>query len=140
MSKSRYEPLVKLKKKALDTAERSLIAANNALSAASDKLSRTYEELSRMTLPPKGSVGEFTQAAAMIHAQHQSIAIAQQELNRAQEHQFLMRERFKAAMIDYEKFKYLEVQEMNEKLKHLKVQEAKFLDEIGTMTFKRETA
>ena len=34
MSKSRYEPLVKLKKKALDTAERALIAANNALSAA----------------------------------------------------------------------------------------------------------
>lgn len=140
MSKSRYEPLVKLKKKSLDSAERALIGANNALSSASDKLNQAYEALSRMTLPVKGSVGEFTQAAAMIHAQHQSIETAQQELTKAQQQQSLMRERFKAAMIDYEKFKYLEVQEMNEKLKHLKVQEAKFLDEIGTMTFKRETA
>ncbi len=49
-----------------------------------------------------------------------------------------MRERFKASMIDFEKFKYLEVQEMNTQLKLLKDQEAKMLDEIGTMTYKRE--
>lgn len=138
MSKSRYEPLVKLKKKALDAAERALIAANNALSAASDKLSQGYEELSHMHLPTKGSVGEFAQAAAMIHTQHQSIEAARQLLEQAQQRQFQMRERFKAAMIDFEKFKYLEVQEMNSKLKALKKQEAKMLDEIGTMTYKKE--
>ena len=138
MSKSRYEPLVKLKKKALDAAERALIAANNALSAASDKLSQGYEELSHMHLPTKGSVGELTQAAAMIHTQHQSIEAARQLLEQAQQRQFQMRERFKAAMVDFEKFKYLEVQEMNMKLKHLKRQEDKMLDEIGTMTYKKE--
>lgn len=138
MAKSRYEPLVKLKKKSLDTAERALIGANNALSSASDKLSRAYEELSHMTLPTHGSVGEFTQATAMIHAQHQSIEEAQQSLHAAQARQLQMRERFQIARIDFEKFKYLEVQEMNARLKHLKDQEAKMLDEIGTMTYKRE--
>lgn len=138
--KSKYAPLVKLKKKALDSAERALIAANNALSAASDKLNRAYEELSHMTLPAKGSVGEFTQATAIIHAQHQSIEGAKNELSSAEQQQSLMREKFKAAMIDYEKFKYLEVQEMNLHLKEIKDQEAKMLDEIGTMTYKRETA
>ena len=138
MGKSRYAPLVKLKKKSLDTAERALIGANNALSSASDKLNRAYEELSRMNLPTKGSVGEFTQATAMIHAQHQSIEQCQQALQTAQQRQIQMRERFKAAMMDYEKFKYLEVQEMNAQLKLLKDQEAKMLDEIGTMTYKRE--
>jgi len=138
MGKSRYAPLVKLKKKSLDTAERALIGANNALSSASDKLNRAYEELSRMNLPTKGSVGEFTQATAMIHAQHQSIEQCQQALQTAQQRQIQMRERFKAAMMDYEKFKYLEVQEMNAHLKQLKDQEAKMLDEIGTMTYKRE--
>ncbi len=138
MGKSRYAPLVKLKKKSLDTAERALIGANNALSSASDKLNRAYEELSRMSLPTKGSVGEFTQATAMIHTQHQSIELCQQTLQSAQQHQNQMRERFKAAMMDYEKFKYLEVQEMNAQLKELKEQEAKMLDEIGTMTYKRE--
>lgn len=138
MGKSRYAPLVKLKKKALDSAERALIAANNALSAASDKLNRAYEELSHMRLPVKGSVGEFTQATAMIHAQHQSIEEYQTALQAAQQRQEQMRERFKEAMIDYEKFKYLEVQEMNLHLKEIKDQEAKMLDEIGTMTYKRE--
>ncbi|MBV5320130.1 MAG: flagellar FliJ family protein [Sulfuricurvum sp.] len=138
MSKSRYEPLVKLKKKALDTAERALIGANNALSSASDKLNRAYEELSHMSLPTHGSVGEFTQATSMIHTQHQTIEQAQQTLRLAEERQRQVRERFKAAMIDYEKFKYLEVQEMNARLKHLKTQEAKMLDEIGTMTYRKE--
>lgn len=137
MGKSRYEPLVKFKKKALDSAERALIAANNALSAASDKLNRAYEELSHMRLPPKGSIGEFTQVAAMIRTQHQSIEGAKDELRSAQQQQFLMREEFKAAMIDYEKFKYLEMQEMNLHLKEMKDQEAKMVDEIGTMTYKR---
>jgi predicted mannosyl-3-phosphoglycerate phosphatase (HAD superfamily) len=49
-----------------------------------------------------------------------------------------MRERFKEAMIDFEKFKYLEVQEMNMKLKHLKRQEDKMIDEIGIMAYKKE--
>lgn len=138
MGKSRYAPLVKLKKKSLDTAERALIGANNTLSSASDKLNRAYEELSRMTLPTKGSVGEFTQATAMIHAQHQSIEECQQALQAAQQRQIQMRERFQAARIDFEKFKYLEVQEMNQHLKQLKEQEAKMLDEIGTMTYKKE--
>lgn len=138
MGKSRYAPLVKLKKKSLDTAERALIGANNTLSSASDKLNRAYEELSRMTLPTKGSVGEFTQATAMIHAQHQSIEECQQALQAAQQRQIQMRERFQSARIDFEKFKYLEVQEMNQHLKQLKEQEAKMLDEIGTMTYKKE--
>lgn len=138
MGKSRYEPLVKLKKKSLDSAERALIAANNSLSSASDKLNRAYEELSKMALPTQGSVGEFTQATAMIHAQHQSIEECQNALQAAQQRQEQMRERFKEAMIDYEKFKYLEVQEMNLHLKQLKDQEAKMLDDIGTMTYKRE--
>lgn len=138
MSKSRYEPLVKLKKKGLDTAERALIGANNELTSATDKLSRSYEELSRMTLPTQGSVGEFTQATAMIHAQHLTIEECKNRVHMAQQKQHQMRERFKAAMMEFEKFKYLEVQEMNAHLKHLKAQEAKMLDEIGTMTYKRE--
>lgn len=138
MSKSRYEPLVKLKKKSLDSAERALISANNALTSATDNLSRAYQELSLMTLPTHGSIGEFTQASVMINAQHLTIEQCQNALQVAQQHQYQMRERFKAARIDFEKFKYLEVQEMNAHLKQLKAQEAKMLDDIGTMMYKKE--
>ena len=136
--KSKYEPLVKLKKKALDNAERALIGANNALSSASDKLNRAYEELSKMTLPERGTIGTFTQAAAIIHAQHLSIEHCKAALHLAEQKQMLMRERFKAARVDFEKFKYLEVQEMKSHLKKIKVEESKMLDEIGTMIYKQE--
>ncbi|MDD5052247.1 MAG: flagellar export protein FliJ [Sulfuricurvum sp.] len=138
MSKSRYEPLVKLKKKSLDNVERALIAANNMLSCASDKLNHSYEELSRMHLPSQGTVGEFSQATAMIHAQHLSIDQYRSALELAEQEQRYMRERFKEAMIEYEKFKYLEVQELNAKMKLMKAQESKMLDEIGTMMYKSE--
>ncbi|MFY9143215.1 flagellar FliJ family protein [Sulfuricurvum sp.] len=136
--KSKYAPLVKLKKKSLDNTERSLISANNELSSASTKLHHAYEDLSRMMLPTQGSIGEFTQAAAIIHAQHLTIEECKNRLQLAEQKQVQARERFKQAMIDYEKFKYLEVQEMNEHLKLLKAQEDKMLDEIGTITYKRE--
>jgi len=138
MSKSRYEPLVKLKKKSLDSAERALIAANNELASATETLSRAYETLSSMILPSRGSVGEFTQATAMINAQHLSIDQARHSLRAAEQKQVAMRENFQKAMIDFEKFKYLEVQEMNAKIKALKKEDEKMLDEIGTMTYKRE--
>jgi flagellar export protein FliJ len=136
--KSKYAPLVKLKKKSLDSAERDLIGANNALSSASDKLSHAYTALSHMALPTKGTVGEFSQATAMIHAQHLSIEEYQKNLQEAQQKQTLTLERYKAARIDFEKFKYLDVQEMNAYAKSLKDKEVKMLDEIGTMTYKRE--
>ena len=60
--KSKYAPLVKLKKKGLDQAERNLIGANNALSAASVALSDAYALLSTFDLPTSGSVGELIQA------------------------------------------------------------------------------
>ncbi|MDD5717195.1 MAG: flagellar export protein FliJ [Sulfuricurvum sp.] len=138
MGISRYTPLVKLKKKSLDNAERALIAANNELSSASDKLNHAYNELSRMSLPTQGTLGEFTQVASIIHAQHRSIEEFKFHLENARQKQNLMRERFKTAMIDFEKFKYLEVQELETQLKRAKLDEAKTLDEIATLSYKRE--
>ncbi len=137
MGTSRYEPLVKLKKKSLDSTERSLIAANNALSHASDKLVQAYNELSQMKLPEHGTVGELIQSSSMIHAQQMTIEKWKQTMYVAQQKQNQMRERFKSAMIEYEKFKYLDVQEMDARLKKLKHDEAKMLDEIGTMIYKK---
>jgi flagellar export protein FliJ len=137
MGTSRYEPLVKLKKKSLDSTESSLIAANNALSHASNKVAQAYDELSQMKLPEYGTVGELIQFSSMIHAQQMTIEKWKQTMHAAQQKQNQMRERFKAAMIEYEKFKYLDVQEMNARLKKLKRDEAKMLDEIGTMIYKK---
>ena len=38
-------------------------------------------------------------------------------------------------MIDFEKFKYLELQDIKKEIKKQKIQEAKDLDEVAQMTF-----
>lgn len=138
MGKSRYEPLVKLKKKSLDEAERDLITANNDVVSATERLNNAYETLYALSLPSQGSVHELSQANMMIHAQHLMINQCKETLEQARYKQHQKRELFNGAMIEFEKFNYLAVQELNAQSKKLKDQEAKLLDEIGTMTYKRE--
>ena len=136
--KSKYNPLVKLKKKELDRAERDLIGANNALTFASQALDDAYILLQSLSLPSSGTVYEFTQAQSIIQAQHYEIEECTNIVAKAQQKQLQMQQQFKASMIDYEKFKYLELQETQAHIAKTKKEEAKMLDEIGVMTYKKE--
>ncbi len=137
MGKSRYEPLVKLKKKGMDEAERALIAANNELAAASSALEAAYRALGDLHLPERGSVRELVQVNHMIQSQHDTIEQCKAMLAQAEAKQRQTREHFMNSRVDYEKFNYLAVQETNEQVKKIKAAEAKLLDEIGTITYKR---
>lgn len=136
--KSKYTPLVKLKKRDLDHAERDLVSANSALTLASIALDNAYLLLQSLGLPTSGTVSEFTQSQILIQAQHYEIEQCALNLVTAQQNLSQMQQRFKNAMIEYEKFKYLELQETQAYGVKIKKEEAKMLDEIGVMTYKRE--
>ncbi|MGZ8545819.1 MAG: flagellar export protein FliJ [Sulfuricurvum sp.] len=136
--KSKYTPLMKLKKKELDRVEHDLIRANNAFSAASIALDEAYTLLSTLSLPANGSIIELLQAQVLIQTQHAEIQNSVDKLALAKAQQLQMQRQFKASMIEYEKFNYLEVQEEQAYTAKMKKEEAKMLDEIGVMTYKRE--
>ncbi|MDP3588849.1 MAG: flagellar export protein FliJ [Sulfuricurvum sp.] len=136
--KSKYTPLVKLKKRDLDHAERDLVSANSTLTLATLALDNAYILLQSLSLPTSGTVSEFTQSQILIQAQHYEIEQCAYNLAKAQQNLSQMQQRFKAAMIEYEKFKYLELQETQAHSVKIKKEEAKMLDEIGVMTYKRE--
>jgi len=136
--KSKYTPLVKLKKRDLDHAERDLVSANSTLTLASIALHNAYILLQSLGLPTSGTVSEFTQSQILIQAQHYEIEQCALNLAKAQQNLSQMQQRFKNAMIEYEKFKYLELQETQAHSVKIKKEEAKMLDEIGVMTYKRE--
>lgn len=136
--KSKYASLVKLKKKELDKCERDLIAANNRLTHTTTLLDEAYLLLKSLVLPHAGSIGEFTQVQMLIDAQHQEIERCALNLEMAKQHLDRMQHQFKAAMIEYEKFNYLELQELEAYNAKIKKEEAKMLDEIGVITYKRE--
>ena len=135
--KSRYEPLVKLKKKALDTAEQQLMNSNTEVTLSDTALLNAYAELSSLQPPLNGPIGEFFQAQMIFQAQHREIEACRLRVERAHINQNAAREVFQLTRIEFEKFNYLEVQEIETMMAKVKYEEAKMLDEIGTMTYKK---
>lgn len=135
--KSRYEPLVKLKKQALDKAEQSLMSANNEVTLSTIALDNAYSELSLLISPQNGSIGELLQAQIIAQAQHREIESCRLRVENAHMNQLRAREAFRFSRIEFEKFNYLEVQEIKKIGEKAKYEEAKMLDEIGTMTYKK---
>ena len=135
--KSRYEPLVKLKKQALDKAEQALMGANNEVTFSDTALDNAYAQLSFLISPQNGSIGELFQAQMIAQAQHREIESCRLRADQARVNQDRAREAFRFSRIEFEKFNYLEVQEIKAMVEKVKYEEAKMLDEIGTMTYKK---
>ncbi|MDQ1297680.1 MAG: hypothetical protein QG558_218 [Campylobacterota bacterium] len=135
--KSRYEPLVKLKKQALDKAEQALMGANNEVTLSDAALDNAYAQLSFLVSPQNGSIGELFQAQMIAQAQHREIESCRLRVHRARINQDRAREAFRLSRIEFEKFNYLELQEIETMVAKVKHEEAKMLDEIGTMTYKK---
>lgn len=136
--KSKYSPLTKLKKKELDKCEQDVIRANLGFQNATMALDDAYVLLSTLSLPTMGSMGELLQTQSIIAAQHETIVQCTQGLALAKAHQLQTQRQFKKAMIEYEKFNYLQTQELEAYKARIKKEEAKMLDEIGVMTYKSE--
>lgn len=137
MAQSRYAPLVKLKKKGLDEAERNLTRSNAEVEEAQRALESAYAALEDLSIPKNGLVRELLQGHLYLESRHNDIEECKFRLAQAMQKQIFNREAFKKAMIEYEKYNYLEVKEVEERIRKLKRDEAKFLDEIGTITYKK---
>ena len=98
----------------------------------------SYTLLQSLRLPSSGTVSQFTQSQTIIQAQHYEIEQCAHNVVKAQQNQTQMQEQFKVTMMEYEKFKYLQLQETQAHTTKIKKEEAKMLDEIGVMTYKRE--
>jgi len=133
--KTRYSPLVKLKKSTMDKSERVVQKASADLNAASTALSISYASLQEIQTPQNGSINEllasrslFTSQRNLIENNKKWVTFAQSQVNAA-------KEQLKIDMIEYEKFKYLDYEEIKKILKEKKIKDAKELDEIALMTY-----
>jgi len=137
--KTRYSSLVSLKKNTMQKSERVVQNANKTLLNAKEALENSLAELQNISSPDHGFISEFLANRSLLDAQRalikqneEWVQYAAQELKDAQE-------QLKKDMIEFEKFKYLEMQEIEKFIKAKKLQEAKDLDEIALMTFGKKT-
>ena len=134
--KSKYNPVIKVRKQQLDKAENNLNQAkqrqleNEALYEFSRK---EYENLN--ILPKSGSIAELRSNLSMVQVGREALARAKEKVELSKKemnhYQFL----YQKAHLDYEKMKFLEVEEIKKKQKELAKIEEKFLDEIAISRF-----
>ena len=128
--KTRFSSLVKLKKSTMQKSERVVQKANADLNSAAVALEISYKSLQDIKSPQSGCMNEFlasrtllTSGRGLIEHNKDWVKFAQNQVSQA-------KEKLKLDMIEHEKFKYLELQEINKQLK-----EMKDLDEVAIMTY-----
>ena len=132
--KTRYSSLVSVKQNSMKKSERVVQSANVTLNSAAVALELSKSSLRELDEPTHGSMQDLLAARALLDAKRAEIrhneewvAFAKKQLDEA-------KEQLKFDMIEYEKFKYLELQEIKKMLAEQKLKEAKELDEVALMT------
>ncbi|MEA1891892.1 MAG: flagellar export protein FliJ [Campylobacterota bacterium] len=133
--KTRFTSLVKLKKNSMDKSERVVQKANADLNSASTALEISYNSLNEIELPQSGSMSDFLASRTLLESGRGLIKHNQEWVGFAQNQVKQAKEQLKIDMIEHEKFKYLDFQEIQKEIKKRKVQEMKDLDEVALMTY-----
>jgi flagellar biosynthesis chaperone FliJ len=138
--KTRFSSLVGIKKDAMQKSERILQEQNHILQQAQKAYDVSVDFLSAIQIPNHGKIADFLASRELLEVQrsiieknHEWILFAQSQVKQAQEN-------LKKAMMEYEKFNYLELEEIKAILKEQKLQEAKELDEIALLTFTKKSS
>ena len=133
--KTRYTALVNVKKNIMQHSERVLQSANANLQSAKEALKSSLLELKTIETPQTGNIQEFLSARTLLDAQRSVIIHNEEWINFAQREINQAKEELKLASIEYEKFNYLELEEIKKVLKAKQLQEAKDLDEVALMSY-----
>ena len=137
--KTRYSSLVTLKKSTMQKSERVLQGANADLNSATMALELAYNSLGTIQSPQSGTMSDMLASRALIDSQRGLIQHNKDWKNFAKDQVSQAKDKLKSDMIEYEKFNYLEVEEVKKMIQEIKVKEAKDLDEVALMTHTRKT-
>ena len=133
--KTRYSPLVSVKKNIMQKSERVLQSANVNYYNAKEALEISLQELHTIETPQTGNIQEFLSARTLLDAQRSVISHNEEWMHFAHREIEEAKEQLKKDSIEFEKFNYLELEEIKKILKEKKIKESKDLDEVALMTY-----
>jgi flagellar biosynthesis chaperone FliJ len=136
--KTRFSALVQLKKDMMQKSERALERTNANINSANTALELSYKSLQEIETPKTGTISDLLASRQFLDSARHLIVKNYEWIKFAEEQQRLAKEKFQADTIEYEKFNYLEVEEQKKLIKLQKIAEAKELDEIALMTYKKK--
>ena len=122
----------------MQKSERVVQKANADLNSAAMALEMSYNSLKDVDAPKSGTMGEFLASRTLLDSQRGLIRHNNEWVEYAKNQVNQAKEQLKLDMIEHEKFKYLELEEIKKEIKKKKIQEAKDLDEVALMTYSRK--
>jgi len=137
--KTRFSSLVTVKKSAMKKSERVVQRANADLNNAVIALQISKNSLNSIATPEKGFMSDFLASRTLLDSGRNLIKHNQEWVTYSKNQVEIAKEQLKIDMIEYEKFKYLDLQEIKKIIKKQKILDAKELDEVALMTFARKT-
>lgn len=136
--KTRYSSLVTLKKNKMQKSEQQVQSANAALNSALVALEISSQSIYTLTQPESGSMSDFLASRTLLDLKRSEIQHNKEWVKFAKAQLKDAQAQLKHDMIEYEKFKYLELEEIKKIVKKQKMQEMKDLDEVALMTHTRK--
>ncbi len=135
--KSVFSKISQIKKQKLDKIESELFSIKNSIRKLGKEIKEIYVKVKELKIPREGKVNLlslFQEQRRLLNTQKDRLTreLHVKNLELSKKYQ-----EYKLARIDYEKIKYLEEEEIARKIKKLKKDEQKDLDEISNLLFKR---
>jgi hypothetical protein len=120
----------------MQKSERVMQRANADLNSAAMALQLSYNSLEDVEPPKTGTMCDMLASRTLLDSQRGVIKHNREWVGFAENQVNLAKKQLKLDMIEHEKFKYLELEEIKKEIKKKKLQEAKDLDEVALMTYK----
>jgi len=133
--KTRFTPLVKIKKNSMDKCEQDLSRAFQNRQNAEEALKAAYLQLQQTTSLTQGSMSQMLQERTILDIQRKVIEEKRSWLDAASEQVTQFQKSLRQSIIEYEKFKYLETKEIEVVIKKREKAEMKSLDESALHSY-----
>jgi len=136
--KSQFSKIAKIRKQKRDTIERELMKSQNKERLFTHKIASLYNDIAAIQIPKEGAISLLRMIGEQKMVLNREKKYCEQELLAAKQHSKQLHIAYKKAHIEYEKFKYLEEQELQVMMEKIKKQEQLYLDEVSTLLFAGE--
>lgn len=135
--KTKFSPIVKIRKNELEKIQKVISVINNNILKKEEEILLFEQNYTKLETPTNGNISKLNIYNMQINMQRNKLKSLQLQLNGLVLQKEEVTEHLRFANIEYEKIRYLEQEIIDEKLLLEKKQEAKDMDEIAIMLFDR---
>jgi len=137
--KTKYSQLLKVKKQKVDAIENEIALLNSKKEFIKKEIAELILQIDSLKKPKEGKFDIFLSVSYSFDKLHLFKKGKEEVLRQKESELHQKREEYKAALMEYEKIKYLEDLLIEEKLDKIKKDEQKLLDELSQAIYKRRT-